>query len=334
MRSDRVKSVEMHPTEPWVLCALYSGKVQILQHSGASGGGSGPVWKTFDVSDQPVRCARWIARKQWFVAGSDDMRLSCFSYHTGERLASWEAHQDYLRFLEPHPTLPLLLSTSDDMTARLWDWEKGASSGGAASAGGGGSGGSWALVQTFEGHAHYCMQARFNPKDPSSFATASLDRSVKVWSLSSPSPNFSLEGHERGVNCLAYYSGGDKPFLVSGADDFTLRLWDLQTRSCVAVLEGHQGNVCAAAFHPRLPLIISGSEDGTVRLWSSSTYRPEATLSYGFERCWAVAVAPGGASGQGASNKVALGFDDGTIVLKLGKESPVASMDKNGKIIL
>ena len=25
-RSDRVKSVDMHPTEPWVLAALYNGK--------------------------------------------------------------------------------------------------------------------------------------------------------------------------------------------------------------------------------------------------------------------------------------------------------------------
>ena len=26
-RSDRVKSVDMHPKEPWVLAALYNGKV-------------------------------------------------------------------------------------------------------------------------------------------------------------------------------------------------------------------------------------------------------------------------------------------------------------------
>lgn len=88
-----------------------------------------------------------------------------------------------------------------------------------------------------------------------------------MWSLSSPTPNFSLEGHERGVNCVDYASGGDKPYIVSGADDQTLKIWDYQTRSCVATLEGHTNNVCAAAFHPRLPLILSGSEDGTFRVW-------------------------------------------------------------------
>ena len=33
VRSDRVKSVDMHPTEPWVCCALYSGKVVIYNYS-------------------------------------------------------------------------------------------------------------------------------------------------------------------------------------------------------------------------------------------------------------------------------------------------------------
>lgn len=37
--------------------------------------------------------------------------------------------------------------------------------------------------QVFEGHSHYVMQVALNPKDPSTFATASLDRTVKVWSL-------------------------------------------------------------------------------------------------------------------------------------------------------
>jgi hypothetical protein len=35
-----------------------------------------------------------------------------------------------------------------------------------------------------------------------------------VWQLGSPTPNFTLEGHEKGVNCVDYYSGGDKPYLI------------------------------------------------------------------------------------------------------------------------
>ena len=63
------------------------------------------------------------------------------------------------------------------------------------------------------------MAVVFNPKDPNTFATASLDRTVKVWNLTSTVPNFTLEGHEKGVNCVEYYRGGDKPYIISGSDD-------------------------------------------------------------------------------------------------------------------
>lgn len=48
-RSERVKSTDMHPIEPWVLCGLYSGKVVIYNYE------TGSVVKSFDVSDLPVR---------------------------------------------------------------------------------------------------------------------------------------------------------------------------------------------------------------------------------------------------------------------------------------
>ncbi len=51
---------------------------------------------------------------------------------------------------------------------------------------------------------------------------------MQVWQLGSPTPNFTLEGHEKGVNCVDYYSGGDKPYLISGADDRLIKIWDYQ----------------------------------------------------------------------------------------------------------
>ena len=118
-----------------------------------------------------------------------------------------------------------------------------------------------------------------------------------------------------------------QPYLLSGADDKTIKLWDYQTKACLQTLEGHGHNVSSVCFHPRLPLIISASEDGTVRLWHSSTYRPETTLNYGMERAWCL-------SPTKDAHKVAIGYDEGTIILKLGNERPIGSMDTNsGKII-
>ncbi len=86
---------------------------------------------------------------------------------------------------------------------------------------------------------------------------------------------------------------GDRPYLISGADDRLVKVWDYQTKACVQTLEGHTHNVSAVCFHPELPIIVSGSEDGSVRVWHATTYRLENTLSYGLERLWALGYARG-----------------------------------------
>ncbi|AWO99278.1 putative coatomer subunit beta' [Scophthalmus maximus] len=302
-RSDRVKSVDLHPTEPWMVISLYSGGVVVWNHE------SQTMVKTFEMCELPVRVARFVARKHWIIAGADDMQIRVFNYNTLERVHMFEAHSDYIRCIAVHPTQPYILSSSDDMLIKLWDWDR-----------------KWTCSQVFEGHTHYVMQVVFNPKDNNQFASASLDRTIKVWQLGSRTPNFTLEGHEKGVNCIDYYSGGDKPYLISGADDCLVKIWDYQNKTCVQTLEGHVQNVTCVSFHPGLPIILTGSEDGTVRVWHSNTYRLENTLNYGMERVWCICGQPG-------SNSVALGYDEGSIIIKLGREEPAMSMDSSGKIM-
>lgn len=110
-----------------------------------------------------VRSAKFIPQKQWVVAGADDMFIRVYNYNTMDKIKVFEAHTDYIRCVAVHPTLPYVLSSSDDMLIKLWDWEKG-----------------WLCTQIFEGHSHYVMQVTFNPKDTNTFASASLDRTIKV----------------------------------------------------------------------------------------------------------------------------------------------------------
>ncbi|EGG07968.1 uncharacterized protein MELLADRAFT_47966 [Melampsora larici-populina 98AG31] len=303
-RSERVKTVDFHPTEPWLLSGLYSGKVLVWHTE------TGALLKSFTPTEVPVRCAKFIARKNWFVCGSDDFHLRVFNYNTSERVSGFEAHPDYIRCLAVHPTQPFVLTGSDDMTIKLWDWEK-----------------SWKCIQVFEGHAHYIMNLAFNPKDSNTFASSCLDRTVKVWSLGSQTANFTLDAHEKGVNYVEYYHGGDKPYMVTTGDDRLIKIWDYHSKSCIQTLEGHQSNVSYAIFHPSLPIIISGSEDGTVKIWHASTYRLENTLNYGLERAWCVTYH----SKKG--NDLGLGFDEGSVVIKLGREEPSVSMDVAGKVV-
>ena len=75
-----------------------------------------------------------------------------------------------------------------------------------------------------------------------------------------------------------------------------------------------------------MPIVLSGAEDGTVRIWHANTFRLESTLNYGMERVWAIHA-------QKGSNNVAIGYDEGSVVIKLGREEPAVSMDSSGKIV-
>ena len=64
--------------------------------------------KSFDTGSNPVRCARFIIRKQWVVAGTDDMKMRVFNYNTMDKVKEWDAHTDYIRFIEIHPNRPFI----------------------------------------------------------------------------------------------------------------------------------------------------------------------------------------------------------------------------------
>ena len=44
-----------------------------------------------------VRTAKFVARKQWIVTGSDDMFIRVYNYNTMDKVKAFEAHTDYIR---------------------------------------------------------------------------------------------------------------------------------------------------------------------------------------------------------------------------------------------
>lgn len=64
--SSRVKCIDPHPMEPWILCALYNGEITIWNYETLN-------CKVIKVTIKPLRIAKFIPRKNWIVTGSDDM---------------------------------------------------------------------------------------------------------------------------------------------------------------------------------------------------------------------------------------------------------------------
>ncbi|CAL5199863.1 unnamed protein product [Lathyrus oleraceus] len=283
--SERVKSVDMHPTEPWVLLGLYSGTISIWNYQ------TKVEEKSLKISESPVRSAKFIVRENWIIAATDDKYIRVYNYEKMEKIIEFEGHKDYIRSLDIHPFLPYVVSASDDQVLKLWNWKKG-----------------WSCDETFEGHTHYVMQVAFNPKDPSTFASTSLDGTLKIWTIDSSTPNFTFEGHSKGVNCVDYFENNEKQYLLSGSDDYTAKIWNYDSKECIKTLEGHKNNVTAICAHPEIPIIVTASEDFTVKIWNDATFRLETSLDFGLERVWSIGYKKG-------SSQLAFGCDKGFIIV-------------------
>lgn len=94
------------------------------------------------------------------------MQLRVFNYNTMEKVKSIEAHADFIRCIIVHPTEPYVVSCSDDTKIKIWNYEK-----------------DFVLVGTLEEHKHFVLALAFNPKDLTKFASVSMDKSIKIWNL-------------------------------------------------------------------------------------------------------------------------------------------------------
>lgn len=241
-----------------------------------------------EVSEKSTRAAKFIHRKNWIATASDDQQIRIFDAETFSLINEFTAHSDFIRSLTVHPTLPYLISASDDRKIRVWDWEN-----------------EWRMEQEFQEHAHYIMQIAVNPEDPEMFVSGSLDKTLKVWKLGEQESICTLEGHEKGVNCVEFLTGGR---IVSGSDDCSICVWDIQTQKCIETLKNaHKNNVTFVT--PFKTWIISGAEDSTVKIWNSQTFSLEKELNFEKGRAWCVAA--------GKSDAIAVGFDSGAVTVEI-----------------
>lgn len=160
-------------------------------------------------------------------------------------------------------------------------------------------------LYTLTAHSSWVTCVAVSPNTPT-FASSSLDDTIKVWNLNTGELLLNMTGHNRGVNTIAISPDGRT--LVSGSDDYTVRVWSFLNGALLGALTGHSRDVNAVAISPDGKLLVSGGEDRTIRLWSMNTGALLKTLAEVAGMIKTIAISPDGkmlASG-GLDNKIKL----------------------------
>ncbi|XP_010493116.1 PREDICTED: notchless protein homolog [Camelina sativa] len=140
-----------------------------------------------------------------------------------------------------------LVSGSDDMKMILWEQSV-----------------SDKPKKHMHGHQQVVNHVCFSPNGQW-IASASFDKSVKIWDGITGEYITTLRGHVRRVYQISW--SPDSRMLLSGSSDSTLKVWDIGQRKLKQDLPGHADEVFAVDWSPDGERVVSGGKDECLKLW-------------------------------------------------------------------
>ena len=124
------------------------------------------------------------------------------------------------------------------------------------------------------------------------FASASYDKTIKLFELNQSNNNFnlihSLSGHKKGVTDISF-----SPYakiLASCGTDKLIKMWNLVDYTCLNTYEGHLASVLKIDWIYRGTHLISGGCDGLIKLWNVKTSENILTLDAHEGKIWTLDI--------------------------------------------
>ncbi|KAI0280233.1 coatomer subunit alpha-2 [Russula aff. rugulosa BPL654] len=246
-KSNRVKGLAFHPTQPLLAASLHNGSVQLWNYR------MGVLVDRFEEHEGPVRAVAIHPSRPLLVTGGDDYKIKVWDLRPQNRkcLFTLHGHLDYVRTVQFHHEMPWIISSSDDQTIRIWNST------------------SRNCIAILTGHSHYVMSALFHPKEDI-VVSASMDQTVRVWDISGLRKN----------------TPNSAPGTFDTFDNFSTVKYVLEGHDRGDACRGHFNNVSSAVFHPKHELIVSCGEDKTVRVWDLAKRSAVQTFRREHDRFW------------------------------------------------
>ncbi len=163
---------------------------------------------------------------------------------------SLSGHTAAVRAIAWSPDNKMILTGSDDDTARIWDITTGTA------------------LYTFRGHQGKVRTVTWSPNSEY-VLIGGADNMAHIWNVRSGKESQTLQGHTNWVSSVAWNRAGTR--VLTGSYDGTARIWDVLTGRVLRSVQAQNSAIRAVAWSPDEARILAGSEDGIARIWDTST---------------------------------------------------------------
>jgi WD40 repeat protein/serine/threonine protein kinase len=161
-------------------------------------------------------------------------------------------------------------------------------------------------LRTLRGHEQGVTWVAFRP-DGQRLASASLDKTVRIWETATGREILCFQAHAHGVNCVAFSPDGHRLATAAGeawahtvpvgtrpSVRGEVKVWDATTGRELLSINAHSDTVWCVAFRPDGQRLASASADSTVKIWDAQTGRELLCLKGDDRVVRGVAFSPNG----------------------------------------